>query len=146
MSAIGIYNENILIGCLTIHLETAYFENFISVLSHFIATNDSNFLTDNQRFDSSKVENSLEKIVSQYKLENNLGLEKLKKVHKKEIITQLVEQGYLARKGAITKIGHVLSLSRPTIYRYIKAIIKNNKKIKQNSNIVPERLAATLTF
>ena len=56
----------------------------------------------NDAVTTDKVENSLEKIVSQYKLENNLGLEKLQKVHKKEIITQLVEQGYLARKGAIT--------------------------------------------
>merc|ERR1712093_708958 len=51
-SALGIYNGKKLIGCLTIHLETTYFENFISLLSHFIETNDNNFIIDNQRFDA----------------------------------------------------------------------------------------------
>ena len=145
-SALGIYNGEKLIGCLAIQLDTTYFKGFMSILSHFIKTNDENFIFDNQRFDSSKIKNDIESVVSNYLLENKLGNEKLKKAHKKEIIKLLVEKDYLAKKGAITKIAHVLSLSRPTIYRYVKALLKANRNNTTNTYTIPKRLEATLTF
>lgn len=143
-SAIGIYDKNNLVGCLTIHLETTYFENFISLMSHFVETKDNHFLIDHQRFDASKIENDVDKIIENYLLENNLVNGKIKKTNKKEIIELLIDKEYLSRKGAITKIANILSLSRPTVYRYIKEILKNSSDKKPSQNI-PEALLSTLT-
>ena len=77
-SVLGIYNQQALIGCLAIHFETAYFQNIISLFSHFIETQDSDIIMESRRFDSGLVENSLEKIVSEYRLDNNIGSDKLK--------------------------------------------------------------------
>ena len=88
----------------------------------------------------------METVVSNYLLENNLGNDKIKKTNKKEIITLLIEKEYLSRKGAITKIANLLSLSRPTVYRYIKEILKTNRSSKKQTYTIPETLASTLEF
>lgn len=126
-SAIGIYNGDMLIGCLTLHIETDFFDNFIRYISLFTNTEQNSIIIENQRFDASKIENDITPIIETYILENNLVNNKLKKSDKKEIIKILLEKEFLSRKGAITNIASRLSLSRPTVYRYIKELLKTTK-------------------
>ncbi|MEK9657495.1 MAG: helix-turn-helix domain-containing protein [bacterium] len=134
-SAIGIYNNNSLIGCFTIHIEISFFENFVKYINHFINTEENSFIIENQRFDASKIENDMSSVIENYMLENNLINEKIKKTHKKEIIQLLLQKEFLSRKGAITNIANHLSLSRPTVYRYIKEILKSNIHKEQKSKL-----------
>jgi len=127
-SAIGIYNSDTLIGCLTLHIEIDFFDNFTRYISLFTNTEQSSFIIENQRFDASKIENDITPIIETYVLENNLVNNKLKKSDKKEIIKILLDKEFLSRKGAITNIASRLSLSRPTVYRYIKELLKSNKQ------------------
>lgn len=79
-----------------------------------------------QELFSDSISNAVDEIL--HRIDSNLTFSKLSHVDKLDIIKQLYQKGIFSMKGAIKTVGHRLSCSPASMYRYLD-IVKNENKV-----------------
>ena len=126
--------DNNLIGALNISFDDNRYKelsNLVFSLCHpdnYVSKNISIEIKGNceQEIFSDSISNAIDEIL--LRIDSKLPFNKLSHIEKLDIIKQLYQKGIFSMKGAIKTVGHRLSCSPASMYRYL-CIVKNQNKV-----------------
>lgn len=110
-------DKNELQYLLCINMDVSVFEQYRSILDHFLATSkneEQDFLF------KSDLNDKINHYIQKYCISHNLSITTLEKEHKQNVTLELKKAGALQEKNAIPYIARILNVSRATIYNYLK--------------------------
>lgn len=107
------------IGSICLNFDTTHFGQFASQMSQFIATEDLIAFPKEQLRSLSQQE--IKEAVIAFATSKNTTPQRLNPTQRKELLSQLEQQGFLGLRNAISTIADLLSVTRPTIYNSLKA-------------------------
>ena len=124
-----IKNGQRLIGLLCINRDISSASQLESALS--LLRKQFNLNLDPQSDIRERIENPINTLlvdtIQEAVRQTNISSDRLSTKEKMEVVAHLLDQGILNMKGAIPEIAHQLSVSEPTIYRYIQRIKAQQK-------------------
>ncbi|MGK5594684.1 MAG: helix-turn-helix transcriptional regulator [Parachlamydiaceae bacterium] len=106
-------------GFLCINLDVSFFEAANQVLQAFLG-NKIELPEQTQRLFKDDLYEKINHYVQHYCCKHQVSMDALNRVHKKEIIHSLAQEGAFQGKNAANYIGRVLRISRATVYNYLK--------------------------
>ena len=126
--------DNNLIGALNISFDDNRYKelsNLVFSLCHpdnYVSKNISIEIKGNceQEIFSDSISNAIDEIL--FRIDSKLPFNKLSHIEKLDIIKQLYQKGIFSMKGAIKTVGHRLSCSPASMYRYL-CTVKNENKV-----------------
>ena len=128
-STFYIKNGQRLIGLLCINRDISSASQLESALS--LLRKQFNLNLDPQSDIRERIENPINTLlvdtIQEAVRQTNISSDRLSTKEKMEVVAHLLDQGILNMKGAIPEIAHQLSVSEPTIYRYIQRIKAQQK-------------------
>ena len=127
-------NKGNIIGSLGLNYDISVFDQFSNVLSIFTNTEENTITHGKEAFFYGNTKEDIQIAINHYKISNGLTNKVLSRKDKHDVIRFLINGGHLNKRGAVAIIGEALSVTRPTVYKYINEI-KTLFKIK-NPNIV----------
>ncbi|EIC96342.1 YheO-like / HTH domain multi-domain protein [Lachnoanaerobaculum saburreum F0468] len=124
---------NNLIGAMNISFDDNRYKelsNLVFSLCHpdnYVSKNISIEIKGNteQELFSDSISNAIDEIL--HRIDRELPFSKLSHIEKLNIIKQLYQKGIFSMKGAVKTVGHRLSCSTASMYRYLDIVKKDNK-------------------
>jgi predicted transcriptional regulator YheO len=119
-TSIGIKNEHgKYIASICLNFDTSFFKNISSQLELFTATEPSK-KTVTEELRSLSIQ-EISEVVHTFAQDRHATPKELSKAQKLELIHLLENKGLLQLRNAISNLAHLLDVTRPTIYTYLKA-------------------------
>jgi len=115
-----------IIGSLGLNFDISVFDQFSNVLSIFTNTEENTIIRGKEAFFYGNTKEDIHIAINHYKISNGLTNKVLSRKDKHDVIRFLIRGGHLNKRGAVAIIGEALSVTRPTVYKYIKEIKSNN--------------------
>ena len=115
-------SDNKIIGSLGLNYDVSVFNQFAEVLSFFTQTDDSTSIKEKEAFFYGSTKEDIQIAINHFRMSHGLTSKVLSRKDKVKVIAYIVEGGHLNKRGAVTIIGEALSVTRPTVYKYIKQI------------------------
>lgn len=109
-----------LVGALCLNMDIAYFKEIGRFLEQFTATAAEQPTEGSSEFLMESPQDTINSAIKSYLIQNGLQTQSLSSGIKKEIVAHLRDQGLFNQKGAVTIVANELSLTRPSIYKYLK--------------------------
>jgi len=119
-------NKGDIIGSLGLNYDISVFDQFSNVLSIFTNTEENTIIRGKEAFFYGNTKEDIHIAINHYKISNGLTNKVLSRKDKHDVIRFLIRGGHLNKRGAVAIIGEVLSVTRPTVYKYIKEIKSKN--------------------
>lgn len=119
-------NKGDIIGSLGLNYDISVFDQFSNVLSIFTNTEENTIIRGKEAFFYGNTKEDIHIAINHYKISNGLTNKVLSRKDKHDVIRFLIRGGHLNKRGAVAIIGEALSVTRPTVYKYIKEIKSNN--------------------
>lgn len=124
---------NNLVGAMNISFDDNRYKelsNLVFSLCHpdnYVSKNISIEIKGNteQELFSDSISNAIDEIL--HRIDRELPFSKLSHIEKLNIIKQLYQKGIFSMKGAVKTVGHRLSCSAASMYRYLDIVKKDNK-------------------
>ena len=85
-------------------------------------TNENTITHGKEAFFYGNTKEDIQIAINHYKISNGLTNKVLSRKDKHDVIRFLIRGGHLNKRGAVAIIGEALSVTRPTVYKYIKEI------------------------
>ncbi len=122
-SSLTIRNEkNEIIGSLGLNYDISVFEQFSDVLSLFTGTKANPVMDDSEAFFYGSTKEDIQIAINHFRVSHGLTNRVFSRKDKYNVIKFLIKGGHLNKRGAVAIIGESLSVTRPTVYKYIKKI------------------------
>ncbi len=115
-------NKGDIIGSLGLNYDISVFDQFSNVLSIFTNTNENTITRGKEAFFYGNTKEDIHIAINHYKISNGLTNKVLSRKDKQDVIRFLINGGHLNKRGAVAIIGEALSVTRPTVYKYINEI------------------------
>ena len=115
-------NKGDIIGSLGLNYDISVFDQFSNVLSIFTNTNENTITHGKEAFFYGNTKEDIHIAINHYKISNGLTNKVLSRKDKHDVIRFLINGGHLNKRGAVAIIGEALSVTRPTVYKYINEI------------------------
>ena len=115
-------NKGDIIGSLGLNYDISVFDQFSNVLSIFTNTNENTITHGKEAFFYGNTKEDIQIAINHYKISNGLTNKVLSRKDKQDVIRFLINGGHLNKRGAVAIIGEALSVTRPTVYKYINEI------------------------
>jgi len=115
-------NKGDIIGSLGLNYDISVFDQFSNVLSIFTNTEENTIIRGKEAFFYGNTKEDIHIAINHYKISNGLTNKVLSRKDKHDVIRFLIRGGHLNKRGAVAIIGEALSVTRPTVYKYIKEI------------------------
>ncbi len=115
-------NKGDIIGSLGLNYDISVFDQFSNVLSIFTNTNENTITHGKEAFFYGNTKEDIQIAINHYKISNGLTNKVLSRKDKHDVIRFLIRGGHLNKRGAVAIIGEALSVTRPTVYKYINEI------------------------
>lgn len=116
-----IKNDNgIAVGTLCINLDISVFDKYQSIITTFLTNHDEEMPEKTQSLFKDNLYEQINSFVQKYCIENNLNIDNLSKIQKKNLILELKGNGALDGKNASQYVARAIGVSRATIYNYLK--------------------------
>ncbi|MDP6991671.1 MAG: PAS domain-containing protein [Candidatus Marinimicrobia bacterium] len=119
-------NKGNIIGSLGLNYDISVFDQFSNVLSIFTNTEENTIIRGKEAFFYGNTKEDIHIAINHYKISNGLTNKVLSRKDKHDVIRFLIRGGHLNKRGAVAIIGEALSVTRPTVYKYIKEIKSKN--------------------
>ena len=119
-------NKGDIIGSLGLNYDISVFDQFSNVLSIFTNTEENTITHGKEAFFYGNTKEDIHIAINHYKISNGLTNKVLSRKDKHDVIRFLIRGGHLNKRGAVAIIGEALSVTRPTVYKYIKEIKSKN--------------------
>ena len=114
--------KNEIIGSLGLNYDISVFNNFADVLSFLTSTKENPVTHDKEVFFYGSTKEDIQIAINHFRVSHSLTNRAFSRKDKYELIKFLIKGGHLNKRGAVAIIGEALSVTRPTIYKYIKEI------------------------
>jgi predicted transcriptional regulator YheO len=111
-----------IIGSLGLNYDISVFNQFSQVLSFFTQTDDSTSIKEKEAFFYGSTKEDIQIAINHFRVSHGLTNKVFSRIDKVNVIAYLVKGGHLNKRGAVAIIGEALSITRPTVYKYIKQI------------------------
>ena len=115
-------NKGDIIGSLGLNYDISVFDQFSNVLSIFTNTEENTIIRGKEAFFYGNTKEDIHIAINHFKISNGLTNKVLSRKEKHDVIRFLIRGGHLNKRGAVAIIGEALSVTRPTVYKYIKEI------------------------
>ena len=115
-------NKGDIIGSLGLNYDISVFDQFSNVLSIFTNTEENTIIRGKEAFFYGNTKEDIYIAINHYKISNGLTNKVLSRKDKHDVIRFLINGGHLNKRGAVAIIGEALSVTRPTVYKYINEI------------------------
>ena len=115
-------NKGDIIGSLGLNYDISVFDQFSNVLSIFTNTEENTIIHGKEAFFYGNTKEDIQIAINHYKISNGLTNKVLSRKDKHDVIRFLINGGHLNKRGAVAIIGEALSVTRPTVYKYINEI------------------------
>ncbi len=115
-------NKGDIIGSLGLNYDISVFDQFSNVLSIFTNTEENTIIHGKEAFFYGNTKEDIHIAINHYKISNGLTNKVLSRKDKHDVIRFLIRGGHLNKRGAVAIIGEALSITRPTVYKYINEI------------------------
>jgi len=115
-------NKGDIIGSLGLNYDISVFDQFSNVLSIFTNTEENTITHGKEAFFYGNTKEDIQIAINHYKISNGLTNKVLSRKDKQDVIRFLINGGHLNKRGAVAIIGEALSVTRPTVYKYINEI------------------------
>ncbi|MDP6338918.1 MAG: PAS domain-containing protein [Candidatus Marinimicrobia bacterium] len=115
-----------IIGSLGLNYDISVFTQFSDVLSFFTSTQENPVIQQKEAFFYGNTKEDIQISINHFRVSHGSTNKVLSRKDKYEVIKFLIKGGHLNKRGAVAIIGEALSITRPTVYKYIKDI-KDNK-------------------
>jgi len=115
-------SENKIIGSLGLNYDLSVFKQFSDVLSMFTNTDENPEINEKEAFFYGSTKEDIQIAINNYRMSHGLTNKVLSRKDKYGVIKYLIAGGHLNKRGAVSIIGESLSVTRPTVYKYIKEI------------------------
>ncbi len=111
-----------IIGSFGLKYDNTVFTQFENVFSMITGTNKNKFVGSKESFfyGSTKEDNQIS--INHFRMSYGLTSIVFSRKDKVNVIAYLVKGGHLNKRGAVAIIGEALSVTRSTVYKYIKQI------------------------
>ncbi len=119
-------SEKIIIGSLGLNYDISVFNQFSDVLSFMTGTNENPVTHESEAFFYGNTKEDIQIAINHYRVSHGLTNTVLSRRDKYSVIKFLIKGGHLNKRGAVAIIGEALSVTRPTVYKYIKEIKGEN--------------------
>ncbi|MBC8344722.1 MAG: PAS domain-containing protein [Candidatus Marinimicrobia bacterium] len=119
-------SQNKIIGSLGLNYDISVFNQFSEILSLFTQTDDSPSIKDKEAFFYGSTKEEIQIAINHFRVSHGLTHKVFSRKDKANVIAFLVKGGYLNKRGAVAIIGEALSVTRPTVYKYIKKFQEDN--------------------
>ena len=119
-------SQNEIIGSLGLNYDISIFEQFSDVLSYFTGTKENPVTHNSELFFYGSTKEDIQISIKHFRLANGLTHKAFSRKDKYNIIEFLIKAGHLNKRGAVPIISDALSITRPTVYKYIKDIKAKN--------------------
>ncbi|ASG68670.1 hypothetical protein CDV26_09950 [Francisella halioticida] len=113
-------DEGDVIGTLCMNLDISVFDKYQGLINIFLKNNDYKMSEQKQSLFKDTLYEKINKFVQKYCIEKILCVDNLTRSQKKNLILELKNQGALDGKNASQYVARVLSVSRATVYNYLK--------------------------
>ena len=113
-------SDNKIIGSLGLNYDISVFNQFSEVLSFFTQTDDSKSIKETESFFYGSTKEDIQIAIDHFRVSHGLISKVFSRIDKVNVIAYLVKGGHLNKRGAVAIIGEALSITRPTVYKYIK--------------------------
>lgn len=110
------------LGSLCLNLDLSFMSQARTLLDTLMNIEQGSQLSGVERFTSGVAQTGIKEAIEEIKVKNNFQTRHIGPDENKAIIKALLEDDHLSKKGAITTIAKELSLTRPTIYKYLKEV------------------------
>ena len=121
-----IHSQNEIIGSLGLNYDISIFEQFSDVLSYFTGTKENPVTHNSELFFYGSTKEDIQISIKHFRVANGLTHKAFSRKDKYNIIEFLIKAGHLNKRGAVPIISDALSITRPTVYKYIKDIKAKN--------------------
>ncbi|APD49954.1 helix-turn-helix transcriptional regulator [Francisella hispaniensis] len=108
------------VGTLCINLDVSVFDRYQNLINVFLNNNNMQISQQQQSLFRDTFYEKINNFVQRYCIDNNLSIDNLTRDQKKNLILELKQQGALDAKNASKYIANALSISRATVYNYLK--------------------------
>lgn len=117
-----IKNKNDLaIGLLCINIDISVFYKYQNILDIFLSSYHQESITEkNKILFKDDLYEQINVFITQYCIDENLNIDNLSRMEKKQLILKLKHEGALSGKNASQYIARILGVSRATVYNYLK--------------------------
>ncbi len=115
-------NKGDIIGSMGLNYDISVFDQFSNVLSIFTNTEENTIIHGKEAFFYGNTKEDIQIAINHYKISNGLTNKVLSRKDKHDVIRFLINGGHLNKRGAVAIIGEALSVTRPTVYKYINEI------------------------
>lgn len=115
------------VGFLCINMDISIFETYRDTLQVFLSNNDTNISEATQSLFRDDLYEQINMFVQNYCRERHLSLNALTREDKQTLIIKLHEKGAFNGKNATSYIARILTISRASVYNYLKE--KENEDI-----------------
>ncbi|MBT3479761.1 MAG: hypothetical protein HOA15_06575 [Candidatus Marinimicrobia bacterium] len=115
-------SEKQIIGSLGLNYDISVFTQFSDVLSFFTGTEENPVTQKKEAFFYGNTKEDIQIAINHYRVTNGLTNKIFSRKDKHGIIEFLINGGHLNKRGAVAIISDTLSLTRPTVYKYIKEL------------------------
>lgn len=114
--------NNEIIGSLGLNYDISVFEQFSDVLSLFTGTKNNPAMDDSEVFFYGSTKEDIQIAINHFRVSHGLTNRTFSRKDKYNVIKFLIKGGQLNKRGAVAIISEALSITRPTVYKYIKEI------------------------
>lgn len=108
-----------IIGSLGLNYDISVFNQFSNVLSIFTNTKENPVTHGKEAFFYGNTKEEIQIAINHFKISHGLTNKVLSRKDKQDVIKFLIKGGHLNKRGAVAIIGEALSVTRPTVYKYI---------------------------
>lgn len=114
--------NNKILGSLCLNLDLSFMSQAKTLLDSMMSIEHKSQLSGTEQFTTGVAQTDIKDAIEKIKVENNFQTRCIGPDENKVIIKSLLQDNYLSKKGAVTTIAKELSLTRPTVYKYIKEV------------------------
>lgn len=114
--------EKKIIGSLGLNYDISVFLQFSDVLSFFTSRKENPIIHENEAFFYGNTKEDIQIAINHYSVTHGLVNKVFSRKDKYGVLEFLIKGGHLNKRGAVAIISESLSVTRPTVYKYIKEI------------------------
>ena len=108
------------LAALCLNVDVSFFDQIRNVLDVFLKGTESKLVGKSENFNAITPSAEIRKAIDNWNFENANYDKQLSADDKRKLVFYLLKNGHFNKRGAVSIVADELSISRPTVYRYLE--------------------------